>query len=82
MWCTVGQLAPLILSLYSVDEAQVYVSFFFFFQFFFFFFFLWLHWVFTAGWGLSLGAASRGYSLIWVLSFFIMEASLIAEHGL
>ena len=32
--------------------------------------------------GLSLVAASRGYSIIVVFGLLIAEASLIAEHGL
>ena len=46
----------------------------------FLFFNFWLHWVFVAVHGLSLVAASRGYSVVHGL--LIAVASLVAEHGL
>ena len=59
------------------------------FSFFFFFFlpfkkiylfiYLWLHWVFVAARGLSLVAASGGYSLLRVCA---SHCSLVVEHGL
>ena len=39
--------------------------------------YLWLHWVFVATHGLSLVAASRGYSSLWFVGF-----SLCVEHRL
>ena len=48
---------------------------------FFFFFFFWLHWVFVAVRGLSLVAASGGYSVV-VRGLLIAVASLVMEHGL
>ena len=52
--------------------------------------YLWLHWVFVAEGGLSLVAASGGYSLFpcagfslrWLLWFLTALASLAADHGL
>ena len=35
----------------------------------------------SKGTGFSLGAVSRGYSLVLVLGFLIEVASLIGEHG-
>ena len=42
----------------------------------------WLHWVFISALGLSLVSASRGYSLVAVLRFLTVVASLVAECGL
>ena len=50
-------------------------------KFFFLFFFFWLRWVFVAVRGLSLVAASGGYSVA-VRGLLIAVASLVAEHGL
>jgi len=44
------------------------------------FIYLCLHWFFVAG--LSLVAASRGYSLVAVRGLLIVVASLVAEHQL
>ena len=41
----------------------------------------WLHWVFVAARGLSLVAASGGYSVA-VRGLLIAVASLVVEHGL
>ena len=41
-----------------------------------------LHWVFVAARGLSLVAASGGYSLAVVHGLLISMASLVTEHGL
>ena len=49
---------------------------------FFFFFFFGRCWVFVAECGLSLVAASGGYSFVVVHSLLIAVASLVAEHGL
>ena len=46
-----------------------------------FFFFGWLHWVFIAARGLSLVAASGGYTVV-VRRLLIVVASLVVEHGL
>ena len=46
------------------------------------FIYLWLHWVFVAARGLSLVAASGGYSSLLVRGLLIAVASLVAEHGL
>ena len=54
-----------------------------------FFFFFWLCWVFAAAWGLSLVAASGGYSLLqhagfslqWLLLLWSM-GSVVVAHGL
>ena len=48
----------------------------------FFFFFFWLCWVFVAVKGLSLVVVSRGYSLVAMLGFLIVVASLVVERGL
>ena len=44
-------------------------------------FFFWLCWVFVAARGLSLVAASGGYSVV-VHGLLIAVASLVVEHGL
>ena len=46
----------------------------------FFFFFFWLRWVFIAACGLSLGAASRGYSSLRCAGFSLRWL-LVVEHG-
>ena len=43
--------------------------------------YFWLHWVFVAVCGLSLVAASRGYSLV-VLRLLTVVASLVLEQRL
>ena len=45
------------------------------------FFFFWPRWVFLAAHGLSLVAASRGYSLLWCAGFSL-QWLLVAEHRL
>ena len=45
------------------------------------FIYFWLHWVFIAGRGLSLVAASGGYSVA-VGGLLTVVASLVVEHGL
>ena len=45
------------------------------------FLYFWLHWVFVAARGLSLVAASGGYSVV-VRVLLITVASLVVEHGL
>ena len=62
--------------------------------FFFFFFYFWLHWVFVAVRGLSLVAASKGYSSLWCAGFLLRrllllrsmgsgtQASVVVAHGL
>ena len=47
-----------------------------------FFFVFWLHWVFIAVRGLSLVAASGGYSSLRCAGLLIAVASLVVEHGL
>ena len=46
------------------------------------FIYFWLHWVFIATRGLSLVAASGGYSLVVVCGLFVAVASLVSEHRL
>ena len=55
---------------------------FFFFKFIYYYYYFWLHWFFIAARGLSLVAASGGYSLLRCAGFFIAVASLVVEHGL
>ena len=55
---------------------------FFFFNLFYLFIYFWLCLVFVAARGLSLVAASRGYSLLRCAGFLIAVTSLIVEHGL
>ena len=50
------------------------------FSFFFFFFMFWLHLVFIAVRGLSVVAASEGYSIVAVWGLLTAVASLVAEH--
>ena len=45
-------------------------------------FYFWLCWVFVAACGLSLVAASVGYSLLPCVGFLIAVVSPVAEHGL
>ena len=42
--------------------------------------FFWLHWISVAAHGLSLVAASSGYSLAALCKLLIAVASLVAEH--
>ena len=56
--------------------------------------YFWLHWVFVAACGLSLVAASGGYSLLWCTDFSLQwlllcgaqplgaRASVVVAHGL
>ena len=44
--------------------------------------YVWLRWVFVAECGLSLVAASSGYSFVAVCGLLIAVASLILEYGL
>ena len=46
------------------------------------FIYFWLHWVFVAAGGLSLVAASGGYSSLRVCRLLAAVASLLADHGL
>ena len=46
-----------------------------------FFFLFWLHWVFVAVHGLSLVAASRGYSLLWCAGFSLRWLLLLWSTG-
>ena len=55
---------------------------FFFNIFIYLFIYFWLHWVFVAARGLSLVAASRGYSSLQLCELLITVASLAVEHGL
>ena len=50
-------------------------------QFSEFFFFFWLYWVFIAARGLSIVAASKGYSIV-VHRLLIKGASFAVEHRL
>ena len=54
-----------------------------FFKFFYvvYFFFFRLHWVFVAACGLSLVAASRGYSLLWCAGFSLQWLFLLQRMG-
>ena len=61
------------------EEGQDCPSYSFFFINLFIYF--WLRWVFVAAHGLSLVAASGGYSAA-VRGLLIAVASLVAEHGL
>ena len=47
----------------------------------YFFIYLWLCWVFITAWGLSLVAASGGYSLVAVHGLLIAMVSLVAVLG-
>ena len=60
----------------------VWVGFFFFFNLLILFIYFWLRWVFVAAHGLSLVAASGGYSSLQCAGLLIAVASLVAEHGL
>ena len=45
-------------------------------------FYFWLRWVFIAARGLSLVAASGGYSSLWCVGFSLWWLLFVAEHGL
>ena len=63
----------------TLGVADLFIIFFFFLINLFIYF--WLRWVFVAVHGLSLVAASGGYSSV-VCRLLIAVASLVAEHGL
>ena len=76
-------------------QTFFFKTFFFLSRTFIYLFIYWLHWVFIAARGLSLVAASRGYSLLrcmgfslqwllllWALWALGMRASVAAAHGL
>ena len=44
--------------------------------------YFWLCWVFIAACGLSLAAASRGYSPLWCTGFSLWWPLSVSEHGL
>ena len=54
----------------------------YFFKVLFFYIFYWLYWVFVAPRGLSLGAASRGYSLVELHGLLIAVASCCGAQSL
>ena len=56
------------------------MAFLFIYKFIYLFIYLWLCWVFVAARGLSLVAASRGYSS-WRCAGFSLRWLLVAEHG-
>ena len=66
----------LALRFQSLESRQILLVFIFF-NLFILFTYFWLCWVFVAACGLSLVAASGGYS--WLL---IVVASVVAEHRL
>ena len=45
------------------------------------FIYFWLHWVFVAAHGLSLVAASGGYSLLWCIGFSLQWLLLLRSTG-
>ena len=47
----------------------------------FLFIYFWLHWVFVAARGLSLVAASGGYSLLWCVGFSLQWLLLLRSTG-
>ena len=44
--------------------------------------YFWLRWVFIAACGLSLAAASRGYSSLQCVGFSLRWLLFVVEHGL
>ena len=68
------------LKVWSQDDASAstWNSFFFFFNLFIYF---WLRWVFIAAHGLSLVAASRGYSSLWCTGFSLRWFLLLQSKG-
>ena len=50
-------------------------------NFIYFIYYFWLHWVFTAACGLSLVAASGGYSSLWCASFSLQWLLLLWSTG-
>ena len=54
---------------YAIQFNKELSSVFFYYKFIYLFIYLWRNWVFIAECGLSLGAASRGYSSLWCVDF-------------
>ena len=77
--CAWGWSEPL--TLHVVQGSTVYIFQFFKILFIYFIIYFWLHWVFIAAHGLSVVAASRGYSVV-VCGLLIAMASLVEEHQL
>ena len=66
----------------AVMNVGVQVSFFFFLiNLFILFIYFWLRWVFVAARGLSLVAASRGYSSLWCAGFSLRWLLLLQSTG-
>ena len=72
-------MCPIAVKLIGIYRHQINTYFFVLFINLFIYF--WLRWVFVAARGLSLVAASGGYSVA-VRGLLITVASLVAEHGL
>ena len=64
---------PVYLALFNISFWKIVLKPYFatsnFINLFILFIYLWLHWVFVVARGLSLVAASRGYSLLWCACF-------------
>ena len=58
--------------------GHIFLSFFFSINLFIYF---WLHWVFVAAHGLSLVAASGGYSSLWCVGFSLWWLLLLQSRG-
>ena len=68
--------------IYIYIYIYIYIFIYYYFLNLFYFIYFWLHWVFVAVRGLSLVAASGGYSTLPLRGLLIAVASLVAEHGL
>ena len=72
-WCVIGKTLNI-----GPPHGPDHWSFFFFFNLFIYF---WLHWVFVAARGLSLVAASRGYSSLGYAGFLLWWLLLLRSMG-
>ena len=72
----------IVCEIHTYTEAQTPMHIYLFIYFIYFIFiYFWLHWVFVAAHGLSLVAASEGYSLLCA-GFSLRWLLLRREHGL
>ena len=65
----------------SSHFKQIFGGFFVFFLNYYYLFYFWLHWVFFAAHGLSLVAASGGYSSLWCAGFSLWWLLLLQSTG-
>ena len=66
---------------FTIFDFEILFFLSFFLNLFIFYFYFWLHWVFVAVHGLSLVAASGGYSLLWCMGFSLRWLLLLRSTG-